>query len=120
MDILFCLLKTIACYIVFILIGANLLGIIVRSFIAGNILTLVICIGVAFFYLYGVNHLFNWGVTLAAAILLIARWHDLIFEIRTGVKVSSNFMPKRPIDYFFTTFYWITPPWIFYSICYLA
>ncbi len=138
MDIFLCIIKTVIGYFILIFVGTNLLGMVVRGFLPtykkdgeGNLnpivdtsstssitLTIVsILIGIS--YLFALYYYWNIGILIAGLILMYARLPDLLFEMRTGEKLTLSNMPKRPIDILFNTLSWLALPLIWYSLCYL-
>jgi hypothetical protein len=138
MDTFLCILKTIAGYIILMLVGTNLLGIVVRGIFPthkkdteGNlvpienisstnsiIMTVILTI-VSILYFYALYHYWNVGIMTAGLILMFTRLPDLLFEMKTGEKLNSKNMPKRPIDIICTILSWLALPLIWYSFCYL-
>ena len=120
------------------LIGTNLLGIIVRGVVTsykkdehGNyqiveditsstsiIMTIVSSL-VSILYFYALYHYWNFGVVIAALMLMFSRIPDLLFEMRTGEKINFKNMPKKPIDFFSTAVSWLALPVLWYSLCFL-
>jgi hypothetical protein len=138
MDILFCILKTVICYFLFIFLGTNLIGVIARGLIpcywkdesgnkfmredissAKSILTSLIFFLLGLIYLYLLYHYFNIWLAISATVLAITRLPDILFELKTGEKVNVKNMPKRTIDIFFVTISWLVLPLIWYALCYL-
>ena len=138
MDIFLCIIKTIIGYFILIFVGTNLLGMVVRGFLPtykkdseGNLnpivdtsstssitMTIVsILIGIS--YLFALYYYWNIGILIAGLILMYARLPDLLFEMRTGEKLTLSNMPKRPVDILFNILSWLTLPLIWYSLCYL-
>jgi len=135
MDILACTFKAIVGYFIFMIVGTNLLGLIVRGFVPyyikdehgdlviaenktsskGIVLTLFFVI-LTIFYLIVIYRYCNLGVVLSAAILMIVRLPDLLFEMRTGEKLTAKNMPKRPIDLFCMVLGWAALPILWYSL----
>ncbi len=138
MPILISLFKAIIGYLILMFVGTNLIGIIVRGFIQPNstddlgnelisedisepksvIITIFFCI-ISIFYLYALYHFWNIGVVIAAIMLMLSRLPDLLFEIKTGQKITLKNMPKRPIDIFCNIISWVAFPLLWYSFYYL-
>lgn len=133
-----CILKAIGGYIILMLISTNLLGLIVRGFVYSpksendkynfesilypkrtKIATSIFFCLVAGGYFYGLYYYWNIGVVAAAAILMIARIPDLLFEIKTGKKITFKAIPKNAIDVICTLLFWLALPLLWYSLCYL-
>lgn len=112
-DVILSIIKTIVGYFILIFLTANLLGMVVRGIFgktpndeiekyhpiiqseaiklnrANYFITIIFCLLMVLFY-YLLFHFWNIGVVLVAAMLMIARLPDLLYEIRTGVKVTSK------------------------------
>jgi hypothetical protein len=132
-----CILKSIVGYFILMLIGTNLWGIVVRGLRptfkritkenlesieninnGGSIITILFSIiGVEYFLL--LYQYWNIGIMVAGLLLMFARLPDLIIEIRTGKKINSNNMPKRPLNVLLNIFSWLALPLIWYSLCYV-
>ena len=125
------ILISIVFYFVLMLLSVNLLGLLVRGFFtnpeldkieaetkhdfikeeiekskrADKWLNLVAFLGIIG-YLYATFHFWNIGVTSIALVLMFVRLPDLLWEIKTGKKVTRSVareMPKNAL-YFITTF----------------
>ncbi len=135
-----CILKALAGYLILLFVGTNLLGFIVRSFFpptytndteihflneeirklkrAATITTILFSI-ITISYFYALYYFWNIGIVIVAAILMLSRIPDLLFEIKTGKKVTFKTMPKTAIDVLCTILFWIALPLLWYSLCYL-
>ena len=141
MAIFLCILKSILGYLVLMLAGTNLLGMIVRGILPtykkdadGNlqlamdakssgriVITIVFCV-IAILYFYALYHYWNIGIVVTAAMLFLTRIPDLLFEMRTGEKFTlknRKNMPNRPIDFICNLLRWGALPLTWYSLCYL-
>lgn len=139
MTIFICIIKTLVGYFVLMVVGTNLLGLVMRGIIpsykkdADSTLTLMedisssksiimtivfSTVGIAYFY--ALYHYWNIGIAGAGMIIMFTRLPDLLFEMKTGKKISSSNMPKRPIDVFCSILSWAAAPLIYYSLCYLT
>jgi hypothetical protein len=138
MDVIICIVKTVLGDLLMMLIGANLLGIIVRGIIPaykmddlGNrtlieditstksiVMTVIITL-LSILYYYSLYHFWNSGVVLAAAMVMFTRLPDLLFEIRTGKKVNSKNMPNKGVNIICTVISWTSLPVLWYSLCYI-
>lgn len=133
------ILKTIAAFIILMLIGTNLLGMIVRTLLIivsnkktesnvlnkinkenkiSSIILLAFVITATIGYFYILNHYFNYILSVAAGLLMISRFPDLITEIKTGKKISKTNMPNRQIDIIFNLITWLALPIVWYSFYY--
>ena len=70
-------------------------------------------------YLYATFHFWNIGVTAVAFILMMVRLPDLLWEIKTGKKITASIarsMPKNAL-YLITTFFtWAALPALYYFL----
>jgi len=70
-------------------------------------------------YLYATYYFWNIGVTAVAIVLIIVRFPDLLWEIKTGNKITvgvANSMPKNAL-YFITGFIdWVALPALYYFL----
>jgi len=125
------ILISIVFYFVLMWLSVNLLGLLVRGFFtnpeldkieaetkhdfikeeiekskrADKWLNLIAFLGIIG-YLYATFHFWNIGVTSIALVLMFVRLPDLLWEIKTGKKVTKSVaqeMPKNAL-YFITTF----------------
>lgn len=131
------IIKTIFAFIMLMLIGTNLLGMIVRTFIIiisfektknsgidkmiqesknSGVVFLIFSIALTIGYFYALNHYYNYYLMIAGIMLMISRFPDLITEIKTGKKISKQNMPNRTIDIFFNVICWGALPVIWYSL----
>ena len=138
MDTLLYILKAIIGYIVLMVVGTNLIGIIVRGILPthkrekeGNLVAIIdttsansrimtaVFALISVLYFYVLYHYWNVGIMAAGLILMFVRLPDLIFEMKTGHKLNSKNMPKRPIDIVCIILSLLALPLIWYSLCYL-
>ena len=125
-DIILLIAKTIVGYFILLYLSINLLGMIVRGFYdkidnsgvdpilhyevkklnrAGNFTTLIfIVLAVGYFYL--LFHFWNIGVVITAAMLMIGRLQDLLWEIHNGRKVTAKDCPKGIVSIISTALDW--------------
>jgi len=80
-----------------------------------NIIAFLLIVG----YLYATFHFWNIGVTAVAIVLMIGRLPDLLWEIKTGKKITigvARSMSKNAL-YFITTFLdWVALPALYYFL----
>lgn len=138
MVILICILKSILGYFLLMFIGTNLIGLVIRGMKRsykkdeqGNfqiveditsfrsILMTIIFSIVNILYLYGLLYYWNGGIAISGAMLMLTYIPDLLFEMRTGKKINSRNMPKKPIYIVSTAISWGALPLIWYSLCFL-
>lgn len=125
-DIIILIVKTVVGYFILLYLSINLLGMIVRGFYdkidnsgvdpilhnevkklnrAGNFTTLVFIVLTAGYY-YLLYHFWNIGVVLTAAMLMMGRLQDLLWEIHNGRKVTTKDRPKGIVSIFSTVLDW--------------
>ncbi len=125
-DILICFVKTIIGYFILLYISVNLLGMIVRGFYdktdnseidpilhkevkklnrAANFTTILFIL-LAIGYYYVLSHFGGIGIVLTAAMLMLGRLQDLLWEIRNGRKVTAKDRPKGILSILSTTLDW--------------
>ena len=133
MALLFAVLKALGAYLVLMLIGTNLVGIIVRGLIrspkkdphgnpigenissSGSIaLTLILSL-ITIAYLYALYYFVNIYVLAAGIMIMLSRIPDLLYEIKTGKKINLKEMPKRTIDTIFNIISWLALPVLCYA-----
>jgi len=134
---------SIAFYFILMLLSVNLLGFLVRGLFTNpelgklkseghefikqeieksqrankwiNIIAFLLIVG----YLYATFHFWNIGVTAVAIVLMIGRLPDLLWEIKTGKKITigvARSMSKNAL-YFITTFLdWVALPALYYFL----
>ncbi len=134
------ILISIVFYFVLMWLSVNLLGFLVRGFFVDpkleklkleghefikqeieknqrtnkwiNIIAFLLIIG----YLYATFHFWNIGITVIALILIITRLPDLLWEIKTGKKITLYTMPKNALGYITTFFDWLALPTLYYFL----
>lgn len=129
------IIKTIIASIILVLVSTNMIGMIMRSLYQPrleddmddltlnelmsrnnpNPLATVIFLVTAAGYLFALYYFWNVWLALAGLILMLTRIPDLLFEIRTGQKLSLFNMPKGPLYIFCTILMWGVLPLIWYS-----
>jgi hypothetical protein len=138
MDTFLCILKAIAGYFILMFVGTNLLGIVVRGFrptfkkdsdgnlasivdtsSTGSIIMTILFSIISVAYFYALYHYWNIGIMTAGLLLMFTRLPDLLFEMKTGEKVNSTNMSKKPIDVLLNILSWLALPLIWYSLCYI-
>lgn len=137
-----CILKTIAAWVIMLLVGTNLIGLIVRGLFwsppsidgtTDRVREVLHCessrmsftnagmtfgsILVAAAYLFALFHFWNAGLALAGVIVMASRIPDLIWEIRTGRKPTRKERPRGPVYFLASTFLWASLILVWYSLC---
>lgn len=141
-----CILKAIVAWVILMLVSSNLLGFIARGLLwapppvdlppdspaheilsgaskrmsAGNAVITLISIIVAVAYLYALFYFWNALLVVAAVLLMVSRLPDLLWEIRTGKKVTPQSRPKGASYTVITILMWVTLPLIWYALCRLT
>ncbi len=120
-------------------VGTNLIGLIVRAWArssqkvyeeneifqkyikrnkrASFLLTILYCL-ITLLYFSMLYYYWNIGVVIAAIMLMFGRLPDLLFEIKTGMKINNKTMPRTPIYIIGMIIMWIALPLLWYSLCY--
>jgi hypothetical protein len=84
---------------------------------AGNAVITIISIILAGAYLYALYYFWNALLTVAAVMLMVARLPDLLWEMRTGKKVTPQSRPKGAVYTVTTSLMWLALPLIWYALC---
>jgi len=125
-DVILSIIKTVVGYFILLYLSINLLGMIVRGFYdkidnseiapilhnevkklnrASNFTTIIfILFAIGYYYL--LNHFWGIGVVLSAAMLMLGRLQDLLWEIHNGRKVTANDRPKGILSILSTALDW--------------
>src|SRR3989344_5491021 len=59
---------------------------------------------------------YNWGILIAALMIMAGSFSDLLWEIKHGKKVDPKALPKDIIYYGTTLLTWVALPVIWYSL----
>lgn len=136
------IIKSIVFYFVLMYLSVNLLGMLVRGFFnnpgldkleieahdfikkeirkskkADTWVTITAAVlNIVFFYLLA--HFWNYGVVLAALIIITGRLPDLIWDIKHGRKTDPKLMKKGFLFYFSAILPWLAFPVLYYSLYY--
>lgn len=139
---LLCILKVVVVGLILMLVGTNLIGFIVRGFfwtpppvdsptegvhelfareskrmsIANGTITFFSIVLTAA-YLFTLFYFWNVLLALAGGLVMASRIPDLIWEIRTGSKVTRRSGPKGLLYIFATIIQWGSFPLIWYALC---
>lgn len=137
-----CPLKTIVAWAVLAFVGTNLIGLVVRGFswtaptldaptdavhellghetrrlsVANSAMTFL-SILVTLAYLFGLFYFSGIGLSVAACIVMVSRLPDLLWEIRTGGRVTRQSAPQGALHIIATLFLFGTLSLIWYSLC---
>jgi len=138
-----CILKAIIAWIILTLIGTNLIGFLVRgiacllpfvnalidpetdevlrdahrSTVIGGLTMTFLEILVIAAYLFSLFHFWNVWLALAGVTVMVLRIPDLIWEIRTGLRVTRTRFPKGPVYSIARALWWGSLLLIWYSFC---
>jgi hypothetical protein len=138
------ILKAIVASVVLMLVGTNLIGFIVRGIVeiwsrpsvdaptdrvaellrheyrrmgVANWAMTSLSILVTAAYLFALFHFWNVWLAVAGVIVMVSRIPDLIWEIRTGDRVTRTRRPKGPVYIVASVFFWGSLLLIWYSLC---
>jgi len=130
------LLKAIIGWVVLMILGTNIIGFIIRNLPRpysneygdnqylnkeilhqkrASLFLAVVSIIIAIVYFYLLYYFWNIGVSVSAAMVMLSRIPDLLYEMKTGEKITLTSMPRRPINYFTTFILWAALPVLWYS-----
>jgi hypothetical protein len=135
MEILILIVKTVIAYLVIMFLSTNLLGFFVRGIIPSvqgdingylietdikstkSIMLTISSFLIILIYIFFLYEYFNYGMALAAIIIMIARLPDLLMEMKTGDKKAYKSASKKPIGILTSAMTWGVFPLIYYSFC---
>ena len=143
MIIVLGIIKTIIAVVIMMLVGANLLGFVVRGFLWSptsmeeevakivfkdmpnrkpmtptfNFVITLVAVVFTIAYFFALYHFWNIGLVVAAGFMMASRLPDLLWEIKNGVKVSRGRMPKGDIYLITNLLMWLSIPLTWYSLC---
>jgi xanthine/uracil permease len=139
---LLCILKVIVVGLILMLVGTNLIGFIVRGFFwippsvdsptegvhellsreskrmsvaNGSITFFSVVLAAA--YLSALFYFWNVLLAVAGGLIMASRIPDLVWEIRTGSKVTRQSAPKGLLYILATIIQWVSFPLIWYALC---
>jgi hypothetical protein len=140
--IVLCLVKTVVGWVVLMLVGTNLLGLVVRGLVPAhearkmevltsdpfvqelitrhkraNVGVTVFFAALGLVYLYALLRFWNIGVVGAAVMLMLGRLPDLLWEIRTGQKVKPYSAPKGLRGLLAMLLSWGALPVLWFALC---
>jgi hypothetical protein len=138
---LLCVIKALVAWVVLMLVGTNLLGMVVRGlarapgrqeleaglhpalshevakFKRANVSVTVFFALLGLLYIYALLRFGNVGVLVAGAMLMLSRLPDLLWEIRTGQKVTRAAAPKGAMYILGTVMMWGALPLLWFALC---
>lgn len=137
-----CLVKAVVGWVILMLVGTNLTGFIVRGIVPppaareeknrmthpfvqemmdqhrrANVGVTILFAALSLVYLYALLRFWNIGVVAAAVMLMLARLPDLLWEIRTGQKVTTRFAPKGSGGILAKLMSWGALPVLWLALC---
>lgn len=135
-----CLVKTVVSWVVLMLIGTNLIGMVVRGLVAApeggfkeplhpalcdevskykraNVVVTAFSVLLGVLYFYLLLRFWNFGVVVIAAMLMLSRLPDLVWEIRTGEKATLKSRPRGTIGVLATIVMWAALPALYFVLC---
>lgn len=133
-----CAVKAVLGWLVVWFLGINLVGFVVRGLLfsadaplggspiivaeygklkRNNLIVTIFFIAVTAAYLYMLSRLWNIGVAVAAAMPMLGRLPDLLFEIKTGEKVSRANMPQGVLSNLGLVLDWAALPVMWWALC---
>ncbi len=128
MDLLITTVISIVGYIILLLITTNLTGTVVRGFLSNRrlqepgisdatntIVTFLFAI-IGLLFLIALFYFLNIWAPIAALMLMISRVPDLMWEVRTGRKVSTKETPKGTLNIVTLILTWVSPIVFWWSI----
>jgi hypothetical protein len=77
-----------------------------------NIVAFLLIIG----YFYLLSHFWNIGITIVAGLIMIARLPDLLWEIKTGKKITIHSAPKSKLGLISSILLWGALPLLYYFL----
>ena len=134
------ILITIVFYFILMLVSTNLLGLFVRGLFVNPAIEKLEAEGHEFIkqeikkyertgkwvnitafllivvYLYLTFHFWNIGVTAVAVVLMLARLPDLLWEIKTGKKMTIYSMPHNTFSFITNFLMWASLPALYYFL----
>jgi hypothetical protein len=96
---------------------AELLRCEVRRLVIANRAMIFLSILITAAYLFALFHFWNVWLAAAGVIVMVSRIPDLIWEIRTGNRVTRIRRPKGPVYLVASAFDWGSLLLIWYSLC---
>lgn len=136
---LYFVVKVILVWLMLEYIGINLVGMVVRPFLSWSSLlvnvsedliklfelrrkrVIAIVISLIFLiltvaYLIAIYHFWNVGLVVSAGLVMVSRLPDLLWEIRTGTKISLAKYPKGVVSIIYTVIGLLSLPLTWYSL----
>lgn len=136
-----CILKALLTWAVLVLLGTNLVGLVVRGFVwsapeidmpsarvrdlvagesrrmsAANFTMTLFGILATGAYLFALDRFFGFGLLTAGVIVMASRMPDLLWEVRTGGRVTRQNAPQGILHVVATLLLWSALPLTWYSL----
>lgn len=143
MDQVICIVGVVGGWLVLMLVATNLVGMIGRGLLqpmvtpeeqamaqehevlraevertrrADRIVTIVV-VALTVAFLVFLSSVWNIGVAIAAAFVMLSRVPDLIWEIRSGRKIDRAAMPKGRVYQSANLLNWVAIPVLWFAVC---
>ena len=120
---IFCILKAIGVWLLIEFLGTNLIGFLVRGFFApvrgsaaNPFINLIAGVTICA-YLVALYHYWNIFLAIAGVIAMVSRLPGLIWEIRTGRKLTRHDKPDGFIHLIDVPLMLLNLPLIWYALC---
>jgi hypothetical protein len=124
---MFCVIKLILAWFILLYIGTNLVGYVVRNFLSWS--SPVIDLREPFKKMFthelrreraldiAIYHFWNVGLAVSAGLVMVGRLPNLLWEIRTGTKISTANYPKGAVSVMSIVLILLSLPLTWYSLC---
>lgn len=137
-----CIAKAIGAWIILMLVGTNLLGFVVRGLlwapppsdgptdpvrdllaheskrlVAANITMTIFSAVATLAYIGALYYFWNIALAVTAALAMISRLPDLLWEIRNGKKITRGNGPQGAVYFVATATMWLCLPLAWFALC---
>lgn len=143
MDYVICIVGVVGGWLVLMLVGTNLVGMIGRGplqpivtpepqaigrehdFLRAEVegtrradrIVTILFVALTVAFLVFLANVWNIGVAIAAAFVMLSRVPDLIWEIRSGRKIDGATMPKGRVYQSANLLNWVAIPVLWFALC---
>lgn len=140
MNIILCIVLSIVIYLIYLFIGSNLIGFIIRSLYSKpekdlisdsdeyvkrmwnkykliNLRIFVLSFFITVIIFTSLIYFVNWEISIALALIMLSRIQDLLFEIRTEKSFNLKEYPNGFLSNISNVLGWASLPIIYYAIC---
>ena len=139
---MFCIIKALFAWLIMMLIGTNLIGYVVRGLLwsppsfenntgrvreflenesqrlsKANVMMTLFGLVLTASYFFALYFFWNVGLVVSAGLLMVSRLPDLLWEIRTGNKITKANRPKGVVYIMGIVLDWLSLPITWYSLC---